>query len=132
LKQTLLSAKSIVYANPDRARGGAHITHVVLPSLGIVDTVKGKTVLSTGGSAGPEMVAKGEVELSLQGISEILLVEGVTLVGPFPKDLQKLFTLSAGLAARSGVSEAARAFIAFLTRPSFKSKYAKAGLDYLE
>ncbi len=33
LKQTLLSAKSIVYANPDRARGGAHIAGVVLPRL---------------------------------------------------------------------------------------------------
>ena len=91
-----------------------------------------KTVLSTGGSAGPEMVARGEVELSLQGISEILLVKGVTLVGPLPKDLQKFFTLSAGLAARSAVPEAARAFITFLVRPSFKSKFAKVGLDYLE
>ncbi len=132
LKQTLWSAKSIVYANPDRARGGAHIAGVVLPRLGIADAVKGKTELSTGGSAGPEMVARGAVELSLQGISEILLVKGVTLVGPLPKDLQKFFTFSAGLAALSPVPEAARAFIAFLTSTSFKSKYAKAGLDYLE
>ncbi len=35
LKQTLLSAKSIAYANPDRARGGAHFAGVVLQRLGI-------------------------------------------------------------------------------------------------
>ena len=132
LKQTLLSARSIVYANPAVAPGGAHFARVVLPRLGIDDAVKGKTVLATGGSTGPEMVARGEVELSVQGISEILLVEGVTLVGPLPKEFQKSFTLSAGLAARSAVPEAARAFIAFLARPSFKSKFAEAGLDHME
>ncbi len=132
LKQTLLSAKSIVYANPDRARGGAHVAGVVLQRLGIADAVKGKTLLSTGGTASSEAVAKGEADLSMQGMSENILVEGVTLVGPLPKDLQKIMTLSAGLAARSAVPEAARAFVAFLAQPSFKSKFAEAGLDYRE
>ena len=132
LKQTLLSAKSIVYANPDRARGGAHVAGVVLQRLGIADAVKGKTLLSTGGAASSEAVAKGEADLSVQGMSENILVEGVTLVGPLPKDLQKIMTLSAGLAARSAVPEAARAFVAFLAHLSFKSKFAEAGLDYRE
>ncbi len=86
LKQTLLLAKSIVYANPDRARGGAHFAGVVLQRLGITDAVKGKTLLSTGGAASSEAVAKGEADLSVQGMSENILVEGVTLVGPLPKD----------------------------------------------
>ncbi len=133
LKQTLLSAKSIVYGNPDHTRGGAHVAGVVLQRLGITDAVKGKTLLSTGGAvASSEAVAKGEAELSVQGISENLLVKGVTLVGSLPKDLQKIMTLSACLAARSTVPEAARAFVAFLARPSFKSKFAEAGLDYRE
>jgi molybdate transport system substrate-binding protein len=130
LKQTLLSAKSIAYANPDRARGGAHFARVVLQRLGIADAVKRKTLLSTGGAASSEAVAKGEAELSVQGISKNILVEGVTLVGPLPKGLQKITTLSAGLLARSAVPEAARAFVAFLARPSFKSKFAEEGLDY--
>lgn len=132
LKQTLLSAKSIAYANPDRARGGAHFAGVVLQRLGIADAVKGKTLLSTGGAASTEAVAKGEAELSVQGISKNILVEGVTLVGPLPKDLQKILTLSAGLATQSAVPEAARAFVAFLARPSFKSQFAEEGLDYWE
>ncbi len=100
--------------------------------LGITDAVKGKTLLSTGGAASSEAVAKGEADLSVQGMSENILVEGVTLVGPLPKDLQKIMTLSAGLAARSAVPEAARAFVAFLAQPSFKSKFAEMGLDYRE
>lgn len=131
LKQTLLSAKSIVYANPDRARGGAHFAGV-LQRLGIADAVKGKTLLSTGGAASTEAVAKGEAELSVQGMSKNLLVEGVKLVGPLPRDLQKIMRLSAGVVARSVVPKAARAFVAFLTRPSFKSKFAEEGLNYRE
>src|SRR5213078_1568948 len=69
---------------------------------------------------------KGEVELVAHQISEIVPVKGVALVGPLPKDLQKITTYSAGLAARSAVPEAARAFIAFLARPAFKSRFAAA------
>lgn len=129
LKQTLLSAKSIAYADPARARGGAHFAGV-LQRLGIADAVKGRTLLSSGGAASSKAVANGKAELSVQGVSKNILVEGVTLVGPLPKDLQKIMTLSAGVVARSAVPEAARAFVAFLARPSFKSKFAEEGLNY--
>ena len=56
----------------------------------------------------------------------------MTLVGPLPKDLQKITTYSAGLATRSAVADAARAFVAFLSQPSFKTRFAEAGLDYRE
>lgn len=130
LKQTLLSAKSIAYADPIRARGGGHFERVVLRRLGIAEAVKGKTLLTAGGAASTEAVANGEAELSVQGMSKNIIVEGVTLVGPLPKDLQKIMALSAGVAARSVAPEAARAFIALLARPSFRSKFAEAGLDY--
>jgi molybdate transport system substrate-binding protein len=77
-------------------------------------------------------VAKGEVELVADQISEILPVKGVTLVGPLPKGLQKVTAYSAGLAVGSTSPDTARAFIAFITRPSFKPKFAQAGLDYRE
>ena len=77
-------------------------------------------------------MARGEVELVAHQISEIVPVKGVTLVGPLPREIQKITTYSAGLAARSAVPEAARAFIAFMARPAFKARLAEAGLDYQE
>jgi molybdate transport system substrate-binding protein len=65
-------------------------------------------------------------------ISEIVPVKGVTLVGPLPKELQKLTVYSAGVAAKSPAAEQARAFIAFLARPTFRPAFAAAGLDYRE
>ena len=132
LKQTLLSAKAIAYADPGKGRAGAHFERVVLQRLGIAEAVKGKTLLSTGGSASSEAVAKGEAELCVTGMCKNILVEGVTLVGPLPKDLQKVITLSAALVARNTEPEVARAFVAFLARPSFTSKFAEQGLDYRE
>ena len=131
LKHTLLSVKSLVYVDPARgATSGIHFASV-LQRLGIADAVKDKTLLWPGGFAA-EAVAKGQAELCVHQISEILPVAGVTLVGPLPKDLQKVTTYSAGLAARSAAPDAGRAFLVFLARPAFKAKFAAAGLDYKE
>ena len=54
------------------------------------------------------------------------------LVGPLPKDLQKLTTYSGGVATKATNPEVARAFMAFLVRPAFKPRLAAAGLDYKE
>jgi ABC-type molybdate transport system substrate-binding protein len=96
-----------------------------------VDTVRGKAVLWPGGSAA-EAVVRGQAELVVHQISEILAVPGVTLVGPMPAALQKVTTYAVGLAARSVALEPARALIAYLARPALKPRLAAAGLDYRE
>ena len=128
-KATLLAAKSLVYVDPAQgATSGIHFKSV-LERLGIADAVRAKTQLVAGGYPA-EKVASGEAELVVHQISEIVPVKGVVMIGPLPADLQKVTVYSAGLAARSAAPETARAFIAFLTRPAFKAKFAAAGLDY--
>jgi len=130
-RRTLLSATSLVYVDPKQgATSGIHFASV-LDRLGIAEAVKAKTQLVPGGYPA-EKVATGEAELVVRQISEIVPVKGVVLVGPLPPDLQKVTVYSAGLAARSAAPETARAFIAFLTRPAFKARFAAAGLDYRE
>jgi molybdate transport system substrate-binding protein len=130
-KRTLLSAKSIVYVDPAQgATSGIHFASV-LQRLGIADAVKGKSLLWPGGYAA-EAVADGRAEVVVHQISEILPVKGVTLVGPLPSEVQKVTIYAAGLAAKAAAPEAARAFIAYLTSPPIKAKFAAAGLDYRE
>jgi molybdate transport system substrate-binding protein len=130
-KHTLLSATSLVYVDPAQgATSGIHFASV-LQRLGIAEVVRGKTRLVPGGYPA-ELVAKGEAELVVHQISEIIPVKGVTLVGPLPKGLQKITTYSAGVAAGSAVPDVARAFIAFLARPAFEPRFAGAGLYYRE
>jgi molybdate transport system substrate-binding protein len=131
LKQTLLSTKSLVYVDP--AQGGTSGIHFagVLQKLGIADAVKPKTTLVPGGYPA-ELVARGDVELVVHQISEIIPVKGVTLVGPLPKELQKTTVYAAGVTVGSPSRTTAGAFVAFLARPDFKPKLAAAGLDYKE
>ena len=128
-KQTILGAKSLVYMDPAQgATSGIHFASV-LQRLGIADAVKSKSILWRDGYAA-EAVQKGQADLVVHQISEILPVQGVTLVGPLPGDLQKITIYSAGLASKSTAQDAARTFIAYLTRPASKEKFAGAGLDY--
>ena len=47
-----------------------------------------------------------------------------------PGDLQKITVYSAGLAGKSTAQDPAKTFMAYLTRPASKEKFAGAGLDY--
>src|SRR6185369_12479265 len=131
LKQALLAAKSLTYVDPAQgATSGIHFAGV-LQTLGITDAMKAKTTLVPGGYPA-ELVARGEVEMVVHQISEILPVKGVTLVGPLPREVQKVTVYSAGIATKATTPEVARAFVAFLTTPAVKPKFAAAGLDYKE
>ena len=83
-KHMLLSARSIVYADP--AKGGASGVYFanVLNRLGIAEQLKGKTILVPGAQAA-EVVAKGDAELGIAQASEIVPVAGAQLIGPAPQ-----------------------------------------------
>jgi molybdate transport system substrate-binding protein len=130
LKRTLLAVKSVTY--PDPARGGASGIHFakVIDQLGIAEPIKAKSVLGANPDFVCIAVAKGEVDLCVHQISEIMPVKGVTLVGPLPREVQRVTTFAIGLAAKAPAPDAGRAFLAFVTRPAFKARFAAAGLDY--
>ena len=108
--------------------------HSVKGTFGTVGVVRGK--LAAGEPADVVIATDAAIdEMAKQG----LVVAGtrtdiarVALVGPLPTELQKVTIYSAGLAAKAATPEAARAFIAFLTSPLIKEKFAAAGLDYQE
>jgi len=129
-KQALLSARSIAYVDPASGATSGIYFASVLQRLGIADAVKSKTVLRPGGGYVAELVARGEAELAVHQISEIVPVKGATLVGPLPRELQKITVYSAALPTRAAAPEPAKAFIDFMARPAFKPRLAGAGLDY--
>jgi molybdate transport system substrate-binding protein len=131
LKKALLAAKSITYVDPSQGATSGVYFSGLLQRWGIADAMKPKTTLVSGGYPA-ERVAKGEVELVVHQISEIMPVKGVTVVGPLPKDIQKVTTYSAGLVAKAAQPDAARAFIAYLMSAAVRPKFAAAGLDYKE
>jgi molybdate transport system substrate-binding protein len=86
-KAALLNAKSIVHIDPERGTSGRYL-HELFEKMGIADALKGKTRYVTEGHA-LEPVARGEVELGLQQMSEVMAVKGVKGVGYVPEPYQK-------------------------------------------
>ncbi len=111
-RQTLLNAKTIAYVDP--ASGGTSGIYIasVIEKMGLTDTLKPKLRLLSGGFVA-ELVAKGEAEIAIHQISEILPVKGVTMIGEIPAEIQIVTTYSGGLAPQA--SDAAKALLAYIT-----------------
>ena len=124
LRASLLKAKSITYIDPNNGTSGKHFA-AVLQQLGIADQVRSKTTLGKVGFV-VEPVARGEIELGIQQITEILPVKGVTLVGPLPASLQKITTYAVTMGSAASDSAAAATLIRYLKQDSavavFKAK----------
>jgi molybdate transport system substrate-binding protein len=124
-KQTLLSAKSISYADPAKGGLSGVVAGKAIERLGIAEQMKAKTTLVPGAQS-PELVAKGEVELGIAQASEIVPIAGVQLVGPLPGELGSMTLFTGGVGVESGSADAAKALIEFLAGPEaaphFKSK----------
>ena len=121
-KRTLLAAKSVVYIDPKVGTSGKHVAEV-LERLGIAEQVNAKAQLGQGGYI-VEPVGRGEIELGIHQISEILPVRGVKLVGPLPRELQKYTTY---VAAPVKQSRLVLDFIDHLTGPEARKRLAAAG-----
>jgi len=121
-KQTLLAAKSVVYIDPKVGTSGKHVAQV-LSQLGIAEQVNAKARLGSGGYV-VEPVGRGEIELGIHQISEILPVKGVKLVGELPRELQK-YTVYVAVPVKP--SRGVLDFIDHLTGPEGKSRLAQAG-----
>lgn len=111
-RQTLLAAKSITYIDPEKGTSGRHFAEV-LRRLGIAEAMKAKTTLGDSGYV-VEPVARGEIELGIQQITEILPVKGVKLVGPLPEPLQKTTVYSVAQMSKARDPEAVQRFMAYL------------------
>jgi len=92
-KRTPLNAKSIAYIDP--ASGGTSGIYLsqALEKLGIAAEIKSKLRLVSPptGQSSPrvgEVVQRGEAEIGIQPVSELIEVAGIDVVGPLPADLQ--------------------------------------------
>jgi molybdate transport system substrate-binding protein len=124
LKRTLLNAKSIGFNGQGASRAGIEAMFV---KLGIADDLKSKiTLLQT---SAPVAVAKGDVELALSPISEVVAVSGAEVAGPVPAEYQSYLVLSAAVSAATKNADAAKSLIKFLTAPSAAPVLKTKGME---
>jgi molybdate transport system substrate-binding protein len=128
VKKLLLSVKSFSYPDPSGgAAAGVSFTNT-LKQLGIAEDVKSKIHLARGGAAAMEALAKGEVEIGLTFVSEILTEPGVEAVGPLPASISTPTSLVAFVSAHAKNADAARALVKYLSSPDAAATYKKVGM----
>ena len=127
-RRALLAATTVAYIDP--ASGGSSGIYVagLLKKLGIADEIKPKERLQAGGYVA-EKVAKGEAEIAIHQISEILPVKGVTLAGPLPEEIQNYTVYAAGLSAAARDPKAAQAWIDYLKSPAAAAAIESRGMS---
>jgi molybdate transport system substrate-binding protein len=124
LKQTLLAAPSIAYADPARgATAGTHFAKVV-DTLGLGSILQTRTTVLPFGVEVIKDVSHGKYALGVSQSSEILQHPGITMVGPLPAPLG----LSTGYAAAQTSQQAAASMlITYLTSETALNHFRATG-----
>lgn len=119
LQAALLAAASVAHSKVGAS--GIYFSGI-LERLGIAARLNKRVVVETGpvGLA----VARGEAEIGVQQLCELIPVAGIDIVGPLPPGLQKLTCFAAGVAAAAPNPRGAAALAAWL-----RSTEARAAMD---
>ncbi|MBV7431392.1 substrate-binding domain-containing protein [Acidovorax sp. sif0732] len=125
VRQAVLAARSISYSTGPSGVALAKL----FKRWGIADEIAGRMVQAPPGVPVGSLVAKGEVELGFQQLSELLHVQGITIVGPLPPAIQVTTTFSAGIGAKSQQADAARELLAYMASPQAADAKRKQGME---
>jgi molybdate transport system substrate-binding protein len=103
----------------------------VFAQLGITEAMAAKSHYGAGGAAGLAglVVERGEAEIGIQQMSELMAVAGIDVVGPLPAELQSVTMFTGAIPANASHAEAGRALLKFLTTPDVKSIIKSKGLE---
>jgi molybdate transport system substrate-binding protein len=125
LRRAFLAAPTVAYAN-----GGATGVHVhdMLARLGIAEAMQQKLRPYPSGGA-VAAVARGEADLVVIGVSPILDVPGVALVGWLPPELQSYVVFTASVGAAATQADAARSLLTALTSPAAVEVFKAHGFE---
>jgi len=130
-KAAMLRAKSIALSKP--VGGGASGAHMaaVFDRLGIAAAIANKAIYGAGGPSGLVglIVERGEAEIGIQQMAELMAVPGIDVVGPLPDGVQSATQFTAFVPSAARELAAARALIDFLRKPTAKAVIKAKGLD---
>jgi molybdate transport system substrate-binding protein len=127
-KQALLDAKAVAYTNPASGGQSGGYFAKLLVQLGITDEINKKAKFGDGGPVAL-IVARGDADLGMQPIPELLSHPEADFVGPLPAALQSYNELTAGIPTDGKAPEAARMLIKFLATPAAQAIMKAKGME---
>ena len=126
-RAALLAAESIGYS---ASVSGTYLATELFPRLGLSAELepKSRRIVSERVAA---VVARGEVEVGFQQVSEILSIAGAAYAGPIPAEYQRVTTFSTGVMAEARNPAGGQRLIDYLSSVEVVPTVAETGLQPL-
>ena len=128
-KDALTAARAIALSDPAVGGSAGIYLRELFGRLGLAEIVAAKTVAQKSGVAAADAVGRGDADLAMTFIPELLQGNGVRVMGPLPPPYRHATTYAAGVSALSSLPDAARSFIAVLTAPDARSVWVSTGFE---
>lgn len=125
LRDAILAARSIGYST---GPSGSHLSHL-FERWGVVEAIAPRIVQAPPGVPVGTLVARGDVELGFQQLSELMHLPGIDVIGPLPLEVQIITTFSAAICTASRQRDASRALLSFLASPVAASAKLRHGME---
>lgn len=124
-RNALLAAHSIAYSD---SASGVYIANELYKKMGLEKELapKSRQIPATPVALS---VARGDVEIGFQQMSELKPIAGITIVGPIPDELQKVTVFAAGIVATSKHQRQAQKLIRFLSSTASCPVIAQSALE---
>jgi molybdate transport system substrate-binding protein len=129
VKRVLLTARAISYPDPALGAAAGVSFTATLQKLGIAAALQPKTILAQGGANAMARLAKGEVDIGLTFISEIITEPGIELVGALPREISTPTAFVAFVSSHAKEPDAAQALVRFLAAPEAAAIYQARGME---
>lgn len=125
VRQAVLDAPNLSYST---GPSGVHLARL-FESWGIAERIKGRIVQAPPGVPVGALVARGDVALGFQQLSELMHLGGIEVLGPLPPAIQILTTFSAGIGINSPREDAVRRLLDFMRSPAADETKRRHGME---
>jgi molybdate transport system substrate-binding protein len=125
LREAVLAARSLGYST---GPSGVALQRL-FERWGIAEAIRGRLVQAPPGVPVGTLVARGEVELGFQQLSELMHLEGIDVIGPMPPGLEIVTIFSGGVCAASTQPDAARALLDFIRSSAVDDARQRHGMQ---